>query len=320
MDSYSELLLQLYRASRDLSINEFPQFAFCLLKSVVRFDSARYTALKITDGRSVVQRAHLHNDATDTVFDWEQINRYDTVVRTVTAEPGKAFAFHAPTLFSAREQKVMRDYTQRVRHENMIVCAHWASPAEDCESVSLYRASSTDQFADGDRRLVEQLTPHFLQALRINAALGAAAVGESSSIAMATRDGTVHYAGAAFVELLREEWTGNCAVQLPPAVLHWAAGKTGDTFRGRCLTLDVHAVDDLLFLRARPKTALEQLSAQEYRVAVLYGGGASYKQIARELAIAPATARNHLQHIFGKLGIRSKAQLGLLLARESRPW
>jgi len=53
-----ELLLELYRGARELSVAEFPGFAFGLLTAVLRFDTARYTALKFLDQGAVVCTSH----------------------------------------------------------------------------------------------------------------------------------------------------------------------------------------------------------------------------------------------------------------------
>jgi DNA-binding CsgD family transcriptional regulator len=320
MEWYLELLLQLYRSARELSIAEFPEFAFYLLKSALRFDSARYTSLQISDAGSVVHTAHVHNDSHDTVFDWEQINRHDTVVPTVTATPGRVFAFHARTLFAAPEKRLMRDYTQKSHHENMLVCAQLDAIDRLWHSLSLYRASPDDHYAERDRGLLQLVMPHLLEAISINEALGSGCArdpGERASLAIAGGDGVIHYAGPGFVELLHIEWPGSCATRLPHAVQLWTQ-RTGSTqFRGRSISISREAAGDLLFLRARALTPCTRLSVREQRVAALYGAGHSHKEIARKLGISPVTARNHLQRIYAKLGISDKAQLAVLMAREN---
>jgi DNA-binding NarL/FixJ family response regulator len=51
------------------------------------------------------------------------------------------------------------------------------------------------------------------------------------------------------------------------------------------------------------------LSAREREVAVLIAHGLTNRQIAERLIIAPRTADNHVQHIFDKLGLSSRAQV-----------
>ena len=49
------------------------------------------------------------------------------------------------------------------------------------------------------------------------------------------------------------------------------------------------------------------LTAREIEVLVLLARGASSKQIATELVITPKTARNHVEHIYAKIGASSRA-------------
>ena len=44
-------------------------------------------------------------------------------------------------------------------------------------------------------------------------------------------------------------------------------------------------------------------------MAVLIAHGLTNRQIAERLVIAPRTADNHVQHIFDKLGVSSRAQV-----------
>ena len=59
------------------------------------------------------------------------------------------------------------------------------------------------------------------------------------------------------------------------------------------------------------------LSAREYEVARAYADGASYKAVARQLGMAPATARVHLASAFRKLDVHNKVELRVALTRQS---
>lgn len=58
------------------------------------------------------------------------------------------------------------------------------------------------------------------------------------------------------------------------------------------------------------------LTPRELAAATLYAEGRSYKEIAREMGISPATVRNFLQHIYSKLHLSDKAELVSLLVRQ----
>jgi DNA-binding CsgD family transcriptional regulator len=315
-----ELLLELYRAARELSVAEFPDFAFGLIKAVLRFDTARYTALKFLNPGAVVCTAHLHNEAIDTVFDWEQINRHDTVVPTVLASPGRAFSFHALTLFAGLDKAVMRDFTQRTGHRNNLVVALHDDDEGLWKSLSLYRTRPDDLYAQRDQRVLEVLMPHVVEALRINETLGALVVqadtGARASLAIAGLNGVLHYAGPRFVELMRLDWPQWPSTRLPTCVLDGASRTGGRGYSGRSIALSVECIGELLFVRARALPAHARLSSRERRVAALYGAGRSHKEVARELGLSPVTVRNHVQHIYAKLGIGDKAQLARVMAHE----
>ena len=56
-------------------------------------------------------------------------------------------------------------------------------------------------------------------------------------------------------------------------------------------------------------TKIAELSRREFEIAAAYAGGASYREIAERLFIAPSTVRTHLRTIYKKLGVSSKIDL-----------
>ncbi len=56
-------------------------------------------------------------------------------------------------------------------------------------------------------------------------------------------------------------------------------------------------------------TQITELSRRELEIAEAYAGGASYREIAERLFIAPSTVRTHLRAIYKKLGVASKIDL-----------
>jgi DNA-binding CsgD family transcriptional regulator len=315
-----ELLLELYRGARELSVAEFPGFAFGLLTAVLRFDTARYTALKFLDQGAVVCTSHLWNEAIETVLDWEQINRHDTVVPTVLSALGRAFCFHAPTLFAGPGKAIMRDFIQRTGHRNNLVIALLDDDEGLCKSLSLYRAGPEDRYAERDGQVLEALMPHVVEALRINESLGALAVRADAdaraSLAIAGVNGALHYVGPRFVELMRLEWPQWSSTRLPACALDGVSCAGGHGWSGRSIAFTVERIGELLFVRARALHPSARLSSRELRVAALYGAGRSHKEIARDLELSPVTVRNHLQHIYAKLRINDKAQLATMMSRE----
>ena len=57
--------------------------------------------------------------------------------------------------------------------------------------------------------------------------------------------------------------------------------------------------------------AAARLSPREREVAALIARGLSNREIAEHLVIAERTATNHVEHIFAKLGLRSRTQVAV---------
>jgi pimeloyl-ACP methyl ester carboxylesterase/DNA-binding CsgD family transcriptional regulator len=65
-----------------------------------------------------------------------------------------------------------------------------------------------------------------------------------------------------------------------------------------------------------PDVPFDELTAAERRVVELVACGMGNRDIARQLQIAEKTVRNHMNHIFSKLGIGERSQL-IVVAREA---
>lgn len=94
--------------------------------------------------------------------------------------------------------------------------------------------------------------------------------------------------------------------------------------RGRVMPM-ADAVSDALSMTLRPPERAARtlgrgpLSAREHEVARLVAQGLSNREIARTLVIATRTAESHVQHIFNKLGLRTRTQLTEWMATQVVP-
>lgn len=70
--------------------------------------------------------------------------------------------------------------------------------------------------------------------------------------------------------------------------------------------------------RAAGDEGLEALSEREQEIAALVTEGRTNKEIGDTLLISTRTVERHLSHIFGKLGVSSRAQLGSVVERALR--
>jgi len=61
------------------------------------------------------------------------------------------------------------------------------------------------------------------------------------------------------------------------------------------------------------------LTRREREIADLVASGLSNKEIATKLVISPRTAEGHVEHILGKLGFTSRAQIAVWVAEHRDP-
>jgi DNA-binding CsgD family transcriptional regulator len=223
----------------------------------------------------------------------------------------------------------VRDYARRHEHQNGLSTVALAPNSARGHGFALYRANTDRFFSEVDRTMMELLVPHFHEALKINRQLSLPAHLQSSdpsemgSLAIVGYDGVLRHCGSGFLSLMALEWPMWDIPRLP-APLMAALERTGSRgFVGERIQLDREIAGGMLILRARKLSAQERqislvdlLSPRELRAARLFGEGLSYKEIAREMDVAPATTRNFLQRAYRKLGIQTKTELTMLLMRE----
>jgi DNA-binding CsgD family transcriptional regulator len=85
--------------------------------------------------------------------------------------------------------------------------------------------------------------------------------------------------------------------------------------RRRAGRLDPEAVAAVVEAAGQPVPRLERpcgLTAREAEVLRLLARGLASKQIARALEISPRTANHHIEHVYAKLGVSTRAAAALL--------
>jgi DNA-binding NarL/FixJ family response regulator len=95
-----------------------------------------------------------------------------------------------------------------------------------------------------------------------------------------------------------------------------AAELTAGVRRGR---LDAEAVEAVLAAAGhrvpRRREGPEGLTRREVEVLRLLARGLSNKQIAQRLVISPKTVGNHVEHIYAKIGVSTRAHASLFAMR-----
>lgn len=86
--------------------------------------------------------------------------------------------------------------------------------------------------------------------------------------------------------------------------------------------LPADAVSAVLMAAGVPAPAVRRpagLSQREWQVLSLLAAGLATKQVARQLGISPKTCDHHIQHLYGKIGVSSRAAAVLFAVQHGLP-
>lgn len=132
--------------------------------------------------------------------------------------------------------------------------------------------------------------------------------GEDLGHASVDQDGHVLFANLRFRQLIRRvesDWDGR---RLPmPLDTSLNVLRHGMTWKGLFFYVQPNSAH--IQLRVRPDRRLPDLSPRELEVARLIASGMTFKEVARELDMAPSTASTHLYKVYDKLGISRRSAL-----------
>ncbi|MHC8401720.1 helix-turn-helix transcriptional regulator [Pseudomonas sp. MDT1-17] len=180
--------------------------------------------------------------------------------------------------------------------------------------VCLYRGSDAAAFNDIEAVLFSAFCDHLLQLwrfqvqdmIRFDTGNGATDFG------VARMDGSLLYVGASLCAAIQRELPGWSGSMLPAEVIAQLQKAPCVMRLGRCaLTLSPNAEHVILSLETQSRGAV--LAPRERTAAMLFAAGHSYKEIARILALSPATVRTYLRNCYLQLGVKSKVELGSAL-------
>jgi len=170
-------------------------------------------------------------------------------------------------------------------------------------------------FGDRDRELARMLQPHLGEIWRnasvrrrLGAALSALEHEQRTGVLLLDAAGRVEYASGSARRILTDHF------EMPPRALpaDGIGDRRGDIDERLRLaagdpTIVVEASEDgsALLLSERP-AGVAALTPRERDVMRWVEDGLSNTEIARKLWIQPTTVRKHLEHVFDKLGVRSR--------------
>ena len=142
---------------------------------------------------------------------------------------------------------------------------------------------------------------------RLRAALSALDQSEEEGVLLLDGTGGIEFASVSAQRIL-SDFFDRPAVRLAERIADWHAN-AGSTLvistDGSTLLIEATGHGSALLLREQPSCA-GKLTTRERDVMRGVEDGLSNAEIARRLWIQPTTVRKHLEHVFEKLGVRSR--------------
>lgn len=312
----SELLLILYRAARELPTAQFQDAALHLVKPLVEFDSAQWGSGSHNPKWISKRHVHLHREPDDAAAVYEEVKEQDDAVKLCWTMQRGVIGYNIPELMNGKSRSGIRAYAKRIQHENVLIAFDVDTVQAFTKWISLYRAEREHRFTDDELALVRILEPHLWEALAINRLTNLQHLANDDTsrkfdLGICDREGHVLHMERGFHELLQEEFGGVSGRRIPAICID--ALLRGDRFLGRKVVIQVAQQSDVMFLKARAPHLVDRLSSRERQIARQVAEGWSHKEIAAKLGIAPATARNHIQAIHGKLEVHNAAEMAAAL-------
>jgi DNA-binding CsgD family transcriptional regulator len=308
----SAFLLRLYRLSSELPIHEFQDAALGLVRNMLPFDSSMWGSATPTPQGIDIHSIHLHNQPQEMLTAYEEVKHLDTAAQAAGQQLRHTLAFNAADWFSSPEQAALRDYGARFEQANFFIASDFDPRTQLVHWVTLFRADEQARCTDAESELLALLAPHVMQALTLNRIahldrLGAAG-DDGRGSAICDLRGAIHHADAPFEALLKAEWSGWNGIRLPDGLI--GSFQRGNTHHRGTIAVVSHRLEQgLMFLRARPRSRVDDLTPRERAVAELVACGSTYKEIAQILQRSPATVRNQIRSIYDKLQITHIAGL-----------
>lgn len=292
----------------------FRNDALQLFRSQIGFDAAIWGTAGIGGGLSF-REVLLFDLPSEAVTAIESSASADPRLMQVLGSPGIAHAYS----ISAQDPLALRVEVERWDIGHIMSIASFDIELGLANGIVLLRSAPLGAFSDRDRIALEVGFPHLLRTWSDNQIKAMqresdAANGEPRYAAI-SHHGILVAADNEFLRLFRLEWPDWHGPLLPDAVRKLLLGVDAARISGQAAILSVRHGNDVSLLQIRLRAIADDLRPRERAVAELCAQGASYREIAVELGIAPATARNHIAAVHRRLGVNRNAAIATLLSQ-----
>lgn len=305
IESINHFLLELYPNACNLAPEDFQRTTLANLRPIIPFDYAAWGGA-VGANRRVTDVVML--DQSERLFpEWSQsVAESDTYCDQLLGQLGLSLTFDDVPDY--RKSVAYNEHWRRYDTAHMLTTSVAEPIAGYGSFLSLCRSDQGGNFRECERQIKQILMPHIVNALHLNRrTVTEFQAGPNEGIAIINPVVGVLSSGPVFDALTGTEWGSKEAAQELTALLP-PRGKRLE-WRGETLQIRCSPLGDNFLLRVTARLPVDKLSQREQQVAALFAEGLSYHEVARELHMAPSTARTHIARIYERLGVKSKARL-----------
>ena len=320
METFSGLLLRLYREAQIMPPTEFQTAALDAAREALPFDSAVWVTGVMGAAGGIIHSVCAYHQPPEMMENYERIKQHDvlsfetfqslghTINAALTTDPHWHTRLHPDVLAHIKRYGMEHVLTTHITEPVLRIFS----------AVSFYRVDPEQPFTEAERQFKQNLMPHLAEAWNTNRfnfmhASSDGGIRQDHARAICDKKGVLYNASQNFDVLMLAEWPDWHGPQLPAALLEVLSGEGRCQYSGLAIVATIKALNDMLLLSLRGKSTVDQLTPRELEVARRFGRGLDHRKIAEGLHIAPATVRNHLRAIYAKLGVCNKVEMSRII-------
>ncbi len=316
IDVLGDQLLSLGRAARELPAPDFINKALQVMHEVVPHHAAWWgLSVNQRDGRRpTIHQTEFIGLPLSFASEWRALSLHDYMAQQLgdTAGYVQRYLFTHDYNPSEFAETVTFFQKHELRHGMTLLLGEPFTGHHFF--VAIYRRSGLE-FSDIEATLFGQLIRHIIQLWRhkMQDELAISAAQDMFQAALVRADGRVLSIGMHLCEAIYTQWPEWNGVILPETLVAAFVDLPRRERLGRVM-VDITERAGHIYLELVGISCDIRLSPRESRVAHLYATGKSYKEIARQVSLTPATVRTYLQRAYLHLGVKNKIQLASALA------
>ncbi|PTR23089.1 LuxR family transcriptional regulator [Pseudomonas sp. GV085] len=312
LKAFNHCVLHLGRLARESGASRFIADGLRAFGPLVPFASAWWGEMS-SPGPDVPPQSWMHgsiNLPESFAAEWHPVAANDQFSHTTLNRPGEVVrdkGFNDPC-------EAVNDFARRYDLYHLMSITYELPESGLMFFVCLYRGQDEQAFEENEAELFSAFCDHLFQLWRfqVQDMIRFDSENGASDFGVARMDGSLLYIGARLCTAIQRELPGWSGSMLPGEVIAQLPKAPCVIRLGRCaLTLSPNAGHVILSLDA--PSGGDGLAPRERTAAMLFAAGHSYKEIAKLLALSPATVRTYLRNCYLQLGVKSKVELGSVL-------